>query len=108
MNVTRRGFLKGTGATAGAMVITSAIPLPAWADDANGIILTAGRWGAMNVEVKDGKVISSKGALAKTIPNSLQETAPDQLYTQARVKYPMVRKSFLARPGQARWQTRQR
>lgn len=61
MNVTRRGFLKGTGATAGAMVITSAIPLPAWADDANGIILTAGRWGAMNVEVKDGKVISSKG-----------------------------------------------
>ncbi len=99
MNVTRRGFLKGTGATAGAMVITSAIPLPAWADDANGIILTAGRWGAMNVEVKDGKVISSKGALAKTIPNSLQETAPDQLYTQARVKYPMVRKSFLAAPG---------
>ncbi|WP_159566595.1 trimethylamine-N-oxide reductase 2 [Budvicia diplopodorum] len=101
MNVTRRGFLKGTGATAGAMVISSAIPLPAWADAPNGIILTAGRWGAMNVEVKDGKVISSKGALAKTIPNSLQETAPDQLYTNARVKYPMVRKSYLAAPGKS-------
>lgn len=102
MNITRRGFLKSTGATAGALAITSAVPLPAWAADSqNGVILTAGRWGAMNVEVKDGKVISSKGALAKTIPNSLQETAPDQLYTNARVKYPMVRKSFLAAPGKA-------
>lgn len=99
MNLSRRGFIKGAGVTAGAMAISSAIPLPAWADAPAGTILTAGRWGAMQVEVKDGKVISSKGALAKTIPNSLQTTAPDQLYTNARVKYPMVRKGFLDAPG---------
>ena len=100
MNVTRRGFIKGVGVTAGAMAISSAIPLPAWANAPVGTVLTAGRWGAMYVEVKDGKVVSSKGALAKTVPNSLQTTAADQLYTKARVKYPMVRKGFLADPTQ--------
>lgn len=47
------------------------------------------------MEVKDGKVVSSKGALPKTVPNSLQQTAPDQVHTNIRVKYPMVRKSYL-------------
>lgn len=33
------------------------------------------------------------------MPNSLQLTGPDQVYTQARVKYPMVRKGFLDSPA---------
>lgn len=53
------------------------------------------------MEVKDGKVVSSKGALPKTVPNSLQQTAPDQVHTNIRVKYPMVRKSYLENPGKA-------
>lgn len=53
------------------------------------------------MEVKDGKVVSSKGALPKTVPNSLQQTAPDQVHTNIRVKYPMVRKSYLENPGNA-------
>ncbi|GKX54439.1 trimethylamine N-oxide reductase I catalytic subunit [Leminorella grimontii] len=98
MNVTRRGFIKGAGVTAGAMAISSAIPLPAWAEAPAGTVLTAAHWGAMYVEVKDGKAVSSKGALAKTIPNSMQSTVVDQLYTKARIKYPMVRKGFMANP----------
>lgn len=98
MNITRRHFIKGAGASAGALAISSAIPLPAWAQPPVGTVLTAGRWGAMYVELKEGKVVSSKGAIATTIANSLQTTAPDQLYTNARVKYPMVRKGFLAAP----------
>ncbi len=43
MDLSRRGFIKGAGVTAGAMVISSAIPLPAWADAPAGTILTAGR-----------------------------------------------------------------
>ena len=71
MTLTRREFIKHSGIAAGALVVTSAAPLPAWAEEKGGKILTAGRWGAMNVEVKDGKIVSSTGALAKTIPNSL-------------------------------------
>ncbi|MET3067396.1 molybdopterin guanine dinucleotide-containing S/N-oxide reductase [Atlantibacter hermannii] len=100
MNLTRRNFIKYAGGSAGAMMITSAIPMQSWAAQAPGnAILTAGRWGAMYIEVKDGKIVSSRGALAKTIPNSLQTTAPDQAHTPCRVKYPMVRKGFLSAPG---------
>lgn len=80
MTLTRREFIKHSGIAAGTLVVTSAAPLPAWAEEKGGKILTAGRWGAMNVEVKDGKIVSSTGALAKTIPNSLQSTAADQVH----------------------------
>ena len=88
------------GIAAGTLVVTSAAPLPAWAEEKGGKILTAGRWGAMNVEVKDGKIVSSTGALAKTITNSLQSTAADQVHTTARIQHPMVRKSYLDNPLQ--------
>lgn len=96
----RRGFLKGAAVTTSAAAIMSVTPLPAFAAKGkDSPILTAGRWGAMQVTTKDGRIVSSKGALAKTVPNSLQTTAADQVHTQARVKYPMVRKGFLATPG---------
>ena len=98
MTLTRREFIKHSGIAAGALVVTSAAPLPAWAEEKGGKILTAGRWGAMNVAVKDGKIVSSTGALAKTIPNSLQSTAADQVHTTARIQHPMVRKSYLDNP----------
>ncbi len=97
-NITRRGFLKGTGIATGALVVTSVVPMPALAKKKGSGILTAGRMGAMIAEVKDGKLISTKGALAKTVPNSLQTTGPDQVHTQARIKYPMVRKGYLDNP----------
>ncbi|WP_105484923.1 molybdopterin-dependent oxidoreductase [Escherichia coli] len=100
MTLTRREFIKHSGIAAGTLVVTSAAPLPAWAEEKGGKILTAGRWGAMNVEVKDGKIVSSTGALAKTIPNSLQSTAADQVHTTARIQHPMVRKSYLDNPLQ--------
>ncbi|MCZ4335668.1 molybdopterin guanine dinucleotide-containing S/N-oxide reductase [Aeromonas hydrophila] len=101
MTLSRRSFLKCSGATAGVTAITSIIPLPLQAASQQGkAVLTAGRWGAMLVEVQDGKIISSKNALPHTVPNSLQTTAADQVYTKARVKYPMVRKGYLDNPEQ--------
>lgn len=99
-NLTRRGFLKGTGITAGALAFTSLTPMSALASDKRGSgILTAGRMGPMLCEVKDGKLVSTTNALPQTVPNSLQTTGPDQVHTKARVKYPMVRKGFLANPS---------
>ncbi|MBD0787132.1 molybdopterin guanine dinucleotide-containing S/N-oxide reductase [Vibrio sp. Y2-5] len=99
-NLTRRNFLKGTGITAGAIAYSSFSPLSVAALNSRGSgVLTAGRMGPLLCEVKDGKLVSSKNALAQTMPNSLQSTGPDQVYTKARVKYPMVRKGFLANPS---------
>ncbi|YCO02329.1 molybdopterin guanine dinucleotide-containing S/N-oxide reductase [Vibrio sp. VNB-15] len=99
-NLTRRGFLKGTGLTAGALAFTSLTPMSALASDKRGSgVLTSGRMGPMLCEVKDGKLVSTTNALPQTVPNSLQTTGPDQVHTKARVKYPMVRKGYLANPS---------
>ncbi|MEZ9654959.1 molybdopterin guanine dinucleotide-containing S/N-oxide reductase [Vibrio splendidus] len=98
-DITRRGFLKGTGMTAGAMAFTSFSPMSVASSNTRGKgVLTAGRMGPMLCEVKDGKLVSTTNAVPQTVFNSLQTTGPDQVHTKARIKYPMVRKSYLDNP----------
>ncbi|WP_373950593.1 molybdopterin guanine dinucleotide-containing S/N-oxide reductase [Vibrio pomeroyi] len=98
-DITRRGFLKGTGITAGAMAFTSFSPMSVASSNTRGKgVLTAGRMGPMLCEVKDGKLVSTTNAVPQTVFNSLQTTGPDQVHTKARIKYPMVRKSYLENP----------
>ncbi len=100
-HLSRRNFLKGVGASAGALTITSLTPLSASAASprSDGKILTAGRYGPILCEVQDNKLIATGPGLAQTVDNSLQVTGPSQVYTKARVKYPMVRKGYLANPS---------
>lgn len=95
---TRRSFLKSTGAVAGAYAFTSLVPLSAETKVNGRGVLTASRMGPLYAKVEDGKLVSTEGALPKTVPNSLQLTGPDQVHTKARIKYPMVRKSYLENP----------
>ena len=98
-DITRRGFLKGTSMAAGAMAFTSFSPVSVASSETRGKgVLTAGRMGPMLCEVKDGKLVSTANAVAQTVANSLQTTGPDQVHTKARIKYPMVRKSYLDNP----------
>ncbi|WP_153448716.1 molybdopterin guanine dinucleotide-containing S/N-oxide reductase [Vibrio algicola] len=102
-NISRRKFLKGSGATAGAMAIASIVPLPSMAAEpkigrTDGKIMTAGRMGVLLAEVKDGKLVSTTNALPQTVVNHLQSTGPSQVHTKARIKHPMVRKGYLANP----------
>ncbi|WP_330984762.1 MULTISPECIES: molybdopterin guanine dinucleotide-containing S/N-oxide reductase [Enterobacterales] len=62
-------------------------------------ILTAAHWGPMLVETDGDTVLSSRGALAGTFENSLQSVVRDQVHSKTRVRYPMVRKGFLASPA---------
>lgn len=61
----------------------------------NHTILTAAHWGAINVKVENGVAISSESAIPSQIPNPMTSVVPDQLYSDARVRYPMVRKGYL-------------
>ncbi|MGB2079451.1 MAG: molybdopterin-dependent oxidoreductase, partial [Vibrio sp.] len=99
--ISRRGFLKGTGAAAGALAITSLTPMTASAQTGRSdkLILTAGRMGPLLCKVEDGKLVETKSGLAQTVENSLQSTGPSQVHTKARVKHPMVRKGFLENPS---------
>ncbi len=61
-------------------------------------ILTAAHWGPMLVETDGETVFSSRGALLTDHPNSLQTVVRDQVHSKTRVRFPMVRKGFLASP----------
>lgn len=102
MKISRRGFLKGTGASASVLAISSIVPLTASANTKvaeRGYIITAGRMGVLKAKIENGKMVSTTNALAQTVVNHLQSTGPSQVYTRARIKHPMVRKGFLANPS---------
>ncbi|MET6675817.1 molybdopterin guanine dinucleotide-containing S/N-oxide reductase [Citrobacter amalonaticus] len=63
-------------------------------------VLTAAHWGPILVETDGEKVLSSRGTLPTSHPNSLQSAVRDQVHSKTRVRYPMVRKGFLASPAQ--------
>lgn len=52
----------------------------------------------MLVETDGETVFSSRGALATGMENSLQSAVRDQVHSNTRVRFPMVRKGFLASP----------
>lgn len=61
-------------------------------------VLTAAHWGPMLVDTDGENVLSSRGALPATQPNSLQSVVRDQVHSKTRVRYPMVRRGYLASP----------
>ncbi|MBE3022891.1 molybdopterin-dependent oxidoreductase [Campylobacter sp. 7477a] len=97
----RRNFLK-LGAMTPLFSNVTAINL--MADDMgkelvkNGEIFTAAKWGMLKVDVKDGKAVGST-PYQKTsdVKNHLQTFTHDLIYN-SRIKYPMVRKSYLENP----------
>ncbi|WP_342325691.1 molybdopterin guanine dinucleotide-containing S/N-oxide reductase [Kosakonia sp. BYX6] len=53
----------------------------------------------MLVDTDGENVLASRGALPTRHPNSLQSVVQDQVHSPTRVRYPMVRKGFLASPS---------
>ncbi|RXJ97409.1 trimethylamine-N-oxide reductase TorA [Malaciobacter molluscorum] len=65
----------------------------------NGEVLTAAHWGMLKLTLKDGKIIKSEPyQKTSNIKNSLQHYTDDLVYAKDRIKYPMVRKSYLDNP----------
>lgn len=69
----------------------------------DGEILTAAHWGMLKLTLKDGKIIKSE-PYQKTseIYNSLQYYTQDLVYAKDRIRYPMVRKSYLENPNNSK------
>ncbi|MBF0751282.1 MULTISPECIES: trimethylamine-N-oxide reductase TorA [unclassified Pasteurella] len=105
VNQQRRDFLKNTslgvagaslsGGMMGAVLSKRAV---ASAPELKTVV-TAAHWGPIGVVVQDGKAVKSGAAIEPAIPNELQTVVTDQLYSETRVKYPMVRKGYLENPG---------
>lgn len=68
----------------------------------NGFVNTAAHWGGLRVTVEDGKVVKSTNVIPNHEYNSLQSTVEDLIYAKDRIKYPMVRKSYLKDPDNSK------
>lgn len=103
--ISRRNFLK-IGASLAATPILSQLTgtFTLFAQEIptdlvmNGEVITGAHWGLLKITLKDGKIVGSKPVYSTSaIPNSLQINTADMVYN-SRVKYPMVRKSYLENP----------
>ncbi|MFA7083748.1 MAG: molybdopterin guanine dinucleotide-containing S/N-oxide reductase [Arcobacteraceae bacterium] len=66
----------------------------------NGEVITAAHWGMLKLTIKDGKIIKSEPyQKVSELENSLQLYTDDLVYAKDRIKYPMVRKSYLKDPN---------
>lgn len=108
--ITRRSFLQGSAAIS-VMPIVSALAKDTEAIGGaisaigpkskfiqNGTVNSAAHWGGVSVTVENGKIVSSTNVFPGRIYNSLQHYTKDLVYAEDRIRYPMVRKSFLDNP----------
>ncbi|MFU9137669.1 trimethylamine-N-oxide reductase TorA [Erwinia tasmaniensis] len=114
--LSRRRFLQAGGAllaassldllymkSAVAQAVSQAMPLFSALRPASKGILTAAHWGAFEAIVDQGRMVSVQPVQDDPSPNELIEMAPWQVHADNRIKYPMVRKSWLEQgPGGGR------
>jgi trimethylamine-N-oxide reductase (cytochrome c) len=112
-SLTRRTFLQGAAAFALMPAVSACaknaetmnkIAAKGFTDKfvQNGSVNTAAHWGGLKVTVEDGKIVNSANVLKDYQYNSLQSTVEDLVYAEDRIKYPMVRKSYLADPDNSK------
>lgn len=97
----RRSVLKGMGATAlaagfGPLVFANSprgIPLD------HATYMSSSHWGVFRAHVEAGRVSYVMPFEGDPAPTPMLQAFPDRLYSNNRVKAPMVRAGFLANPG---------
>lgn len=99
INTSRRDFIKHSslglaGASLSGGVASGLVSSKAVAAEQTTVV-TAAHWGPLGVVLEDGKVVKSGSAIPTSLTNELQTVVADQLYSETRVKYPMVRKGYL-------------
>ncbi|WP_032092832.1 trimethylamine-N-oxide reductase TorA [Necropsobacter rosorum] len=99
INVSRRDFLKnsslGVAATSFGAGLAGTLVSPQATAAEQKTVVTAAHWGPLGVVVENGKAVKSGPAIVAPLENELQSVVAEQLYSDTRVKYPMVRKGYL-------------
>ncbi len=68
----------------------------------NGEVMTGAHWGIIKATIKDGKVVKSENGVEGKTLNPLQTVTEDLIYSEARIRYPMVRKHYLKDPNNSK------
>lgn len=94
--LSRRAFLKGSGAAAAATLSFSpSLSAAEFAGTKRERTLTTTRYGAIYATVVDGKFVKAEPYEDDPHPTPMINALPDRVYAETRVKYPYVRESYL-------------
>lgn len=93
--ITRRSFLKGSTAAAGVVGASALSANPLGSLDIEKKIPHATHFGAFYAKVRNGKVYDLVPQESDKGPTVLTKGLIDRVYSPSRIKYPVVRKSFL-------------
>ncbi len=101
--LSRRAFLGSTAAAGVLGAVAPSVLAPGRAAaQAGGRVMSGSHWGAFMATVEDGRWTAVEGWDRDPQPSPMLEGVLDSVYSPTRIKYPMVRKSFLeGGPGTA-------
>ncbi|MFV0336258.1 MAG: trimethylamine-N-oxide reductase TorA [Tropicimonas sp.] len=95
----RRAVLKGITALGAGTLMTPALLRPALAAAEGAVMdgefVNGSHFGIGYFKVEGGRIVGVRPHEADLKPNEMLDTLPDWVYSPDRIKYPMVRKSFL-------------
>lgn len=104
--LSRRSFVKSALVLASVPVVGQYSSLVAGTKSTdlieNGLVNTAAHWGPLTVKVKDGMIVEANPTFKGQVYNDLQTTVKELVYSPNRIKYPMVRKSYLLDPNNSK------
>jgi len=98
-SISRRRFMKMSGVI-GLGTVLSPLLNKAWAHDIVSHSMSFSWHGPIHTKTVNGKLVSTKGYNSAFHENSVAAHIPEYVYSNSRIKYPMVRKSYLEKgPG---------
>lgn len=92
----RRDFIKISGMAATASLLAPSLLTPAWASTGEVDAISTCHFGVFRTKSKDGRLIAATPYEGTLHSNKVIPSMPDYAYSPARIKYPMVRKSYLS------------
>lgn len=93
--ISRRKFLQQTSAVGVGSLLPPLTMCSAWAHDIETNSLSFSWHGPVHTRMVNGELVSTRGYNEAFHHNAVAASIPEYVYSPSRVKYPMVRKSYL-------------
>jgi len=98
--ISRRKFMQLTGVAGVTSILSPLVTQNVWAHDIKTSAFNFSWHGPIHTTTINGKLVTTTGFDSTFHENSIASSIPEYVYSPSRVKYPMVRKSYLEQgPG---------
>ena len=99
-SMSRRTFLALSGMTGLAGLFSPSLLTSAWSATGEAQAFSSHFFGPFRTQIKNGRIVSTVAYEKCLYPNEVQANMGNYVYSPARIKYPMVRKSYMSNgPG---------